>query len=57
LFNYPEAVKDNLATYGIVPIAPVDDGKKTRVGIFTIRISEPTRAVSALRRHLIEAFA
>ncbi|MDA9176004.1 LysR family transcriptional regulator [Alphaproteobacteria bacterium] len=57
LFNYPEAVKDNLASYGVVPIAPVDDGKKTRVGIFTIRISEPSRPIAALKRHLIQAFA
>ena len=57
LFNYPEAVKDYLATYGLVPICAVDEGKRTRVGIFTIRISEPSRPIVMLKQHLIEAFS
>lgn len=57
LFNYPEVVQDYLARFGLVPIAPVNDGKRTEVGIFTIRIAEPSRPIAQLKKHLIEAFS
>jgi DNA-binding transcriptional LysR family regulator len=56
LFNYPEAMKDYLASYGMVPIEVVNYGKKTQVGIFTIRMSEPNRPIMLFKKHLVEAF-